>query len=75
MKLVTLDDGLVGRIADENIVELDVTSMSEYFERGGHGGGVRERGGVFRLADLRLRAPIIPKKFFRTFRPALPPQR
>jgi 2-keto-4-pentenoate hydratase/2-oxohepta-3-ene-1,7-dioic acid hydratase in catechol pathway len=66
MKLVTFDDGLVGRISDENVKELDVPSMREYFERGGHAGGVRETGRVFALADVRLRAPIIPKKFFHT---------
>ena len=66
MKLVTFDDGLVGRIADENVVELDVPSMREYFERGDHAGGVRETGRVFALATVRLRAPIIPKKFFHT---------
>ena len=66
MKLVTFDDGLVGRIADENVVELDASSMREYFERGGQAGGVRETGRVFRLADVRLRAPVIPKKFFHT---------
>jgi 2-keto-4-pentenoate hydratase/2-oxohepta-3-ene-1,7-dioic acid hydratase in catechol pathway len=66
MKLVTFDDGLVGRIADENVVELDVPSMREYFERGDHAGGVRETGRVFALTAVRLRAPIIPKKFFHT---------
>jgi len=66
MKLVTFDDGLVGRIADENVVELDAPSMREYFERDGHAGGVRETGRVFALADVRLRAPIMPKKFFHT---------
>jgi 2-keto-4-pentenoate hydratase/2-oxohepta-3-ene-1,7-dioic acid hydratase in catechol pathway len=66
MKLVTFDDGLVGRIADENVVELDAPSMREYFERNGNAGGVRETGRVFALADVRLRAPIIPKKFFHT---------
>jgi hypothetical protein len=75
VKLVTFDDGLAGRIADENVVELDVPSMREYFERDGHGGGVRGRGRVFALAGVRLRAPIIPKKFFHTFRPVLRPQR
>ena len=66
MKLVTFDDGLVGRIADENVVEFDAPSMREYFERDGYAGGVRETGRVFALADVRLRAPIMPKKFFHT---------
>jgi 2-keto-4-pentenoate hydratase/2-oxohepta-3-ene-1,7-dioic acid hydratase in catechol pathway len=63
MKLVTFDDGLVGRIADDTVVEFDVPSMREYFERGG---AVTETGRTFALADVRLRAPIAPKKFFHT---------
>ncbi|MBT2225737.1 fumarylacetoacetate hydrolase family protein [Nonomuraea sp. NEAU-A123] len=63
MKLVTFDDGLVGRIAEEDVVEFDVTSMREYFERGG---AVEETGRRFRLSEVRLRAPIVPKKFFHT---------
>jgi 2-keto-4-pentenoate hydratase/2-oxohepta-3-ene-1,7-dioic acid hydratase in catechol pathway len=63
MKLVTFDDGLVGRIADDEVVEFEVPSMREYFERGGD---VAETGRTFALRDIRLRAPIVPKKFFHT---------
>ena len=35
MKLVTYDDGKVGRVDGEEIVRLDVPTMREYFERGG----------------------------------------
>jgi 2-keto-4-pentenoate hydratase/2-oxohepta-3-ene-1,7-dioic acid hydratase in catechol pathway len=62
MKLVTYDDGRVGRIEGEEIVRLDVPTMREYFERGGAG----EAGERVALADARLRAPIVPKKFFHT---------
>lgn len=64
MKLVTFDQGRVGRIEDEEtIVELDVVSMRAYFE----GGGVAEpTGREFDLAKVELQAPIIPKKFFHT---------
>jgi 2-keto-4-pentenoate hydratase/2-oxohepta-3-ene-1,7-dioic acid hydratase in catechol pathway len=63
MKLVTFDDGLVGRIADDDIVELDVASTREFFERGGE---VGETGRTFKSAEVHLRAPIVPKKFFHT---------
>jgi 2-keto-4-pentenoate hydratase/2-oxohepta-3-ene-1,7-dioic acid hydratase in catechol pathway len=62
MKLVTYDDGKVGRIDGEEIVRLDVPTMREYFERGG-ADDAAERAP---LADARLRAPIVPKKFFHT---------
>jgi len=62
MKLVTFDDGKVGRIDDDAVVELDVPSMREYFERGGADDTGREHA----LADVRLRAPIIPKKLIHT---------
>jgi len=63
MKLVTFDDGLVGRIAENEVVELDVASTREFFERGGD---VAETGRTFALSNVRLRAPIVPKKFFHT---------
>jgi 2-keto-4-pentenoate hydratase/2-oxohepta-3-ene-1,7-dioic acid hydratase in catechol pathway len=63
MKLVTFDEGRVGRIEDDTVVEFDVPSMREYFERGGRVGETGERPA---LADVRLRAPIVPKKFFHT---------
>ncbi|HUQ56222.1 fumarylacetoacetate hydrolase family protein [Lentzea sp.] len=63
MKLVTFDDHRVGRIADDLVLELDTSSTREYFERGGT---VRETGRRVPLAEVRLRAPIVPKKFFHT---------
>ncbi|HEV8249980.1 MAG TPA: fumarylacetoacetate hydrolase family protein [Gaiellaceae bacterium] len=62
MKLVTFDDGKVGRVEGDEVVELAVGSMREYFERG----GAEEAGGRHALADVRLRAPIVPRKFFHT---------
>ena len=62
MKLVTYDEGKVGRIEGEEIVRLDVSDMRTYFERG----GADDAGERAPLADARLRAPIVPKKFFHT---------
>src|SRR6185437_15908525 len=62
MKLVTYDDGKVGRIEGEEVVRLDVQDLRTYFERGG-ANDAAERAG---LADVRLRTPLIPKKFFHT---------
>lgn len=63
MKLVTFDSGRVGRLDDDVIVEFDCASTREWFERGGN---VPETGARVALADARLRAPIVPKKFFHT---------
>jgi 2-keto-4-pentenoate hydratase/2-oxohepta-3-ene-1,7-dioic acid hydratase in catechol pathway len=63
MKLITFDEGRVGRLDGEDVVELDVPSTRQYFERGGEVGETGER---LKLADVRLRAPIQPKKFFHT---------
>lgn len=63
MKLVTFDDGQVGRLVDDQIIELDCPSMRHYFEVDGP---VRETGNVVPLSQARLRAPIVPKKFFHT---------
>jgi 2-keto-4-pentenoate hydratase/2-oxohepta-3-ene-1,7-dioic acid hydratase in catechol pathway len=67
MKLVTFDAGRVGRLEGDGeggvVVELDCASTREYFERSGQVGETGERVGV---ADVRLRAPIVPKKFFHT---------
>jgi 2-keto-4-pentenoate hydratase/2-oxohepta-3-ene-1,7-dioic acid hydratase in catechol pathway len=63
VKLVTFDDGLVGRLADDLVLELDTASTREFFERGG---SVPETGRRFRASEVRLRAPIVPKKFFHT---------
>ena len=62
MKLVTFDEGRVGYVDGEEIVELAVHDMREYFVAG----GAPETGRRFALADARLRAPIVPKKFFHT---------
>jgi 2-keto-4-pentenoate hydratase/2-oxohepta-3-ene-1,7-dioic acid hydratase in catechol pathway len=62
MKLVTYDEGKVGRIEGEEIVRLDVPTMRAYFEAG----GADDAGERTPLDGARLRAPIIPKKFFHT---------
>ena len=62
MRLVTYDAGKVGRVDGEDVVRLDVPTMREYFERG----GAAESTERTPLADVRLRAPIVPKKFFHT---------
>jgi 2-keto-4-pentenoate hydratase/2-oxohepta-3-ene-1,7-dioic acid hydratase in catechol pathway len=62
MKLVTYDDGKVGRVEDGEVVRLDVPTMREYFERG----GADDAAERVALGDVKLRAPIIPKKFFHT---------
>jgi 2-keto-4-pentenoate hydratase/2-oxohepta-3-ene-1,7-dioic acid hydratase in catechol pathway len=63
MKLVTYNDGRVGRVEGDRVVALDVPTMREYFERGGD---VQPTGEEIALAEVTLRAPIIPKKFFHT---------
>ena len=63
MRLVTFDDGRVGKLDGETVVELDCASTREYFERGGE---VPETGQRLDLAAVHLRAPIVPKKFFHT---------
>src|SRR3954469_16910150 len=63
MKLVTFDDGRVGRIEGDRVIELDVPDMRTYYERGRQ---ADETGETFALTDVTLRAPIIPKKFFHT---------
>ncbi len=64
MKLVTFGQGQVGRVEDgETIVELDVPTMREYFDRGGD---IAPTGREFELSTVKLQAPIIPKKFFHT---------
>jgi 2-keto-4-pentenoate hydratase/2-oxohepta-3-ene-1,7-dioic acid hydratase in catechol pathway len=62
VKLITFNDGRVGRLDGDTVVELDVPSTRMYFERGGAG----ETGRTFALAEVKLRAPIVPKKFFHT---------
>jgi 2-keto-4-pentenoate hydratase/2-oxohepta-3-ene-1,7-dioic acid hydratase in catechol pathway len=67
MRLTTFEhDGVerVGMLRDEEtVVELAVPSMREYFERGAT---ALPTGREYALADVRLRAPIVPKKFFHT---------
>jgi 2-keto-4-pentenoate hydratase/2-oxohepta-3-ene-1,7-dioic acid hydratase in catechol pathway len=63
VKLVTFDDGRVGELRDGLIVEVDVSSMREYFERGAN---APPTGREVTLGDVRLRAPIVPKKFLHT---------
>jgi 2-keto-4-pentenoate hydratase/2-oxohepta-3-ene-1,7-dioic acid hydratase in catechol pathway len=63
MKLVTFDDGKVGRLEGDRVVALDVPDMRTYFERDQQ---AAETGETFALAEVRLRAPIVPKKFFHT---------
>jgi len=66
MKLVTFDHGgseSVGRLDGDDIAELDVPTMRAYFESGAV---ARTTGETFALDDVRLRAPIVPKKFFHT---------
>jgi 2-keto-4-pentenoate hydratase/2-oxohepta-3-ene-1,7-dioic acid hydratase in catechol pathway len=62
VKLVTFDRGKVGQLSNGTIAELDVPTMREYFERGGASPTGREHS----LGEVKLRAPIIPKKFFHT---------
>ncbi len=62
MKLVTFDEGRVGRLEGDEIVVLDVPTMREWFERG----GADETGERVSLAEAKLRAPIVQKKFFHT---------
>jgi 2-keto-4-pentenoate hydratase/2-oxohepta-3-ene-1,7-dioic acid hydratase in catechol pathway len=62
MKLVTFNGGKVGRVEGDEIVELDIRSMREYFAAG----GAHESGRRAPLAEAKLEAPIIPKKFFHT---------
>jgi 2-keto-4-pentenoate hydratase/2-oxohepta-3-ene-1,7-dioic acid hydratase in catechol pathway len=63
MKLVTYDEGRVGKLVDGQVIELDVPDMRTYFELGG---AVGETGRQDAVDDVRLRAPLIPKKFFHT---------
>jgi 2-keto-4-pentenoate hydratase/2-oxohepta-3-ene-1,7-dioic acid hydratase in catechol pathway len=63
MKLVTFDDGKVGRVEGDRVIALDVPDMRTYYELRQEAG---ETGETLALADVRLRAPIVPKKFFHT---------
>ncbi|HTR94493.1 MAG TPA: fumarylacetoacetate hydrolase family protein [Trebonia sp.] len=72
MKLVTFNDrsgsvsggvNRVGRIDGDQVIELEVASTREFFERDRQ---AAETGDRFPLSEVRLRAPIVPKKFFHT---------
>ena len=63
MKLVTFDDGRVGEVRDDRVLDIGAHSMREYFEGGAVAGPT---GREHALEDVRLRAPIVPKKFFHT---------
>jgi len=62
VKLVTFNGGKVGRVDGDEIVELNVRSMREYFELG----GANESDRRTPLAAAKLEAPIVPRKFFHT---------
>jgi 2-keto-4-pentenoate hydratase/2-oxohepta-3-ene-1,7-dioic acid hydratase in catechol pathway len=64
VKLVTFGEGegRVGYLDGEEIAVLDVPTTRAWFERG----GADETGERVPLAETRLRAPIVPKKFFHT---------
>jgi 2-keto-4-pentenoate hydratase/2-oxohepta-3-ene-1,7-dioic acid hydratase in catechol pathway len=61
-RLMTFDAGRVGRVDDGEVAVLGVPTMRAYFEQG----GAPETGERLALGDVRLRAPIIPKKFLHT---------
>ena len=63
MRLITFDDGRVGRVEGDEVAEVEVESMRAYFEEGA---AAAPTGRTVPLADVRLRAPIVPKKFFHT---------
>lgn len=72
MKLATFTVGketLVGAVEGDEVAVIDVPDMRTLFEQG-HPvtGPARERMTKrrFKLADVRLRAPIVPKKIFHT---------
>jgi 2-keto-4-pentenoate hydratase/2-oxohepta-3-ene-1,7-dioic acid hydratase in catechol pathway len=62
MKLVTFDEGRVGRVEGDEIAVLDAPSMLELFQRGGDPSVT----GTVSVSEVRLRAPIVPRKFFHT---------
>jgi len=63
VKLVTFDDGRVGELQDDRVLDLGAHSMREYFEAGAT---AEPTGREHALEDVQLRAPIVPKKFFHT---------
>ena len=63
MRLVTIDGGRPGYLDGEEVVLLDLPHMRAWFEQGGDADETGER---VPLAETRLRAPIVPRKFFHT---------
>ena len=63
MKLVTYDDGKVGRVDGEEIVRLDVPDMRDVLRARRRR---RRRASARRSPTRGSRAPIVPKKFFHT---------
>jgi 2-keto-4-pentenoate hydratase/2-oxohepta-3-ene-1,7-dioic acid hydratase in catechol pathway len=62
-RLVTFgEDSRVGRVDGDEIRVLDVPDMRTYFERG----GANDAGDRLALDSVKLRTPLIPKKFFHT---------
>ncbi len=65
MRLATFEAGgetVVGEVRGDTVVVLDAPDMRTLFERS----GAAPTGRELALADGRLRAPIVPKKFFHT---------
>jgi 2-keto-4-pentenoate hydratase/2-oxohepta-3-ene-1,7-dioic acid hydratase in catechol pathway len=63
VRLVTFNEGSVGYVEGDTVVALDVPDMRSYFARDEV---PRATGETFPLAEVKLRAPIVPKKFFHT---------
>jgi 2-keto-4-pentenoate hydratase/2-oxohepta-3-ene-1,7-dioic acid hydratase in catechol pathway len=66
VRLATFEVGgerVVGEVRDDVVMELDAPDMRTLFERGGPQSAT---GRGWPLAEGRLRAPIVPKKFFHT---------
>ncbi|HEY2935468.1 MAG TPA: fumarylacetoacetate hydrolase family protein [Gaiellaceae bacterium] len=63
MKLVTFNGGSIGHVEGDEVVQLGVHSMREYFDSGQM---AKPTGRRLALADVELHAPIVPKKFFHT---------
>jgi len=66
MKLVTYNDGRVGRVEGNRVIALEVPTMREYFERVEAGDAPEPTGEELALDEVTLRAPIMPHKFFHT---------
>jgi len=70
MKLVTFEtaDGsrLPGVVEGDEVAALDLPDMRSLYERGLDAEDAPRSGARFALEEVRLRAPIIPKKFFHT---------